>query len=122
MAAAGEDDLVSVYGLSERWPIVHCQGHDSWVTRLAWDPWMQLQGAGGSGSVGAGGSSSSQQQPSQQQPDTGKVYRLASVGQDTCLCLWDIQITPGEGDLYALPVGNALTMRCGDGRTGCCAV
>ena len=39
VAAGGEDDLVAMYGLQERYPVVHGEGHRSWVTRLQFDPW-----------------------------------------------------------------------------------
>lgn len=38
-----------------------------------------------------------------------KVYRLASGGQDTAMCLWDIQI-PNEGDLLPASLASAPTM------------
>lgn len=39
VATGGEDDLVAVYGLAERFPVMHGEGHRSWVSRVAFDPW-----------------------------------------------------------------------------------
>ncbi len=93
VAAGGEDDLVAVYSIAERFPILHLEGHNSWVSRVQWDPWLQYgstqtqPGAnnGASNGVGAGA-------------DMSGVYRLASVGQDAQLCLWDVQTGMSEGE------------------------
>lgn len=71
VATGGEDDLVAMYGLQERCVIAWGEGHSSYVSRVAFDPWMTST---------EGGS------------DDGleRVYRLGSVGQDLQLCLWDI--------------------------------
>mmetsp|Transcript_15945 Transcript_15945/g.34445 ORF Transcript_15945/g.34445 Transcript_15945/m.34445 type:complete len:454 (-) Transcript_15945:734-2095(-) len=86
VAAGGEDDLIGVYGVQERFPVAHCEGHKSWISRVAFDPSAQLV-------YGA--------------PGVSGVYRLGSVGQDAQLCLWDVQ-APGEGDL---PGAVAIPMR-----------
>ena len=39
IAAGGEDDLVSIYGLAERGLVAWGQGHSSWVMQIAFDPW-----------------------------------------------------------------------------------
>jgi WD repeat-containing protein 20 len=39
VAAGGEDDLVSVFGLQERCVVAWAEGHSSWVTGIAFDPW-----------------------------------------------------------------------------------
>ena len=39
IAAGGEDDLVSIYGTEERGVVAWGEGHSSWVTQLAFDPW-----------------------------------------------------------------------------------
>lgn len=39
VAAGSEDDLVVVFGMAERFPLLHGEGHRSWVSRVAWDPW-----------------------------------------------------------------------------------
>ena len=39
VAAGGEDDLVSVYGMAERALVSWGSGHLSWVSRVSFDPW-----------------------------------------------------------------------------------
>ncbi|GFR41197.1 hypothetical protein Agub_g1867 [Astrephomene gubernaculifera] len=87
VAAGGEDDLVAVYGLQERYPVVHGQGHRSWVSRVAWDPW-----------AGSEPGDRSRTALSEQLAPSLHIYRLGSAGQDCQLCLWDVQ-APGEGDI-----------------------
>ncbi|GAX85219.1 hypothetical protein CEUSTIGMA_g12639.t1 [Chlamydomonas eustigma] len=70
VAVGGEDDMVVVYGLKEKCPIAHCEGHRSWVSSVSFDPWAH-------GGAAAG------------------LYRIASVGQDAQMCLWDVQSSSG---------------------------
>lgn len=42
IAAGGEDDLVSIYGMAERGVVAWGEGHSSWVTQVAFDPWYYL--------------------------------------------------------------------------------
>ncbi|MDI1489763.1 MAG: hypothetical protein OHK93_000961 [Ramalina farinacea] len=60
----GQDDLVSICSLHERRIIARCQGHHSWVTAVAFDPWRC----------------------------DGRNYRFGSVGEDRRLLLWDFNI------------------------------
>lgn len=60
----GQDDLVSIWGMAERRIIARCQGHHSWVTGVAFDPWRCRNG----------------------------VYRFGSVGGDCRLLLWDFSV------------------------------
>ena len=39
IAAGGEDDLVSIYGMAERGVVAWGEGHSSWVMQVAFDPW-----------------------------------------------------------------------------------
>lgn len=39
LAAGGEDDLVSIYGLTEKALVAWGEGHNSWVMQVAFDPW-----------------------------------------------------------------------------------
>lgn len=95
VAAGGEDDLIAVYSIAERFPALHLEGHKSWVSRAQWDPWLQYgaapaqPGAGGDRGAGVVGPST----------DLTSVYRLASVGQDAQLCLWDVQTGLNDGDV-----------------------
>lgn len=41
IASGGEDDLVSIYGMAERGVVAWGEGHSSWVTQVAFDPWYQ---------------------------------------------------------------------------------
>ena len=61
IVTGGQDDLVSIWSLSERQIIARCQGHYSWVTAVAFDPWRCDE----------------------------RNYRFGSVGEDGRLLLWD---------------------------------
>lgn len=106
VAAGGEDDMVVVYSVHDRYPVAHCEGHGSWVSRVSFDRWMEC-GQGGGGASGLGGASG------------GAIYRLASVGQDAQMCFWDVQIQPLEGDLFAMPVVANAMRCCGRVHTSC---
>lgn len=60
----GQDDLVSIWTLSERQLIARCPGHHSWVTAVAFDPWRC----------------------------DDRNYRFGSVGEDGRLLLWDFNV------------------------------
>ena len=57
----GQDDLISIWSLADSTLAARCQGHQSWVTALAFDPWRC----------------------------DDRNYRFGSVGEDGRLCLWD---------------------------------
>lgn len=59
----GEDDLVTVWAPREGRIVARCQGHTSFVTSLAWDPWRWSS--------------------------DDRTYRFASVGEDCKVILWD---------------------------------
>lgn len=61
IVTGGQDDLVSIWSFSERQIIARCQGHHSWVTSVAFDPWRCDE----------------------------RNYRFGSVGEDGKLLLWD---------------------------------
>ena len=61
----GQDDLVTLWSLHERKILARCQGHRSWVTGVAFDPWRSCD---------------------------GRNYRFGSVGEDRRLLLWDFNI------------------------------
>ena len=60
----GQDDLVSIWSLSERQIVARCQGHQSWVTAVAFDP----------------------------RRCDDRTYRFGSVGDDCQLLLWDFGV------------------------------
>lgn len=90
LASGGEDDLVTVYSVADRQVVAFGEGHASWVSRVAFDPWLCT--------------TSSSSGPGCQVQE--RFYRLGSVGQDTNLCLWDLVI---EED----PAVNAATGQTG---------
>jgi len=57
----GQDDLVSIWSFSDRRIVARCEGHHSWVTGVAFDPWRCDE----------------------------RTYRFGSVGEDAQLLLWD---------------------------------
>lgn len=60
----GQDDLVSIWSLTERQIVARCPGHHSWVTAVAFDPWRC----------------------------DDRNYRFGSVGDDCRLLLWDFNV------------------------------
>jgi Ras family protein T1 len=60
----GQDDLVSIWSLEDRNIVARCQGHSSWVTCVAFDPWRCDE----------------------------RTYRFGSVGDDCRLLLWDFSV------------------------------
>ncbi|KAI1338775.1 WD40-repeat-containing domain protein [Xylariaceae sp. FL0016] len=60
----GQDDLISIWCPQETRIIARCQGHESWVASVAFDPWRCDE----------------------------KNYRFGSVGEDCRLCLWDFNV------------------------------
>ncbi|KAI9262119.1 WD40-repeat-containing domain protein [Phascolomyces articulosus] len=61
----GQDDLVTIWSLHEQKIVARCQGHKSWVTAVAFDPWKC----------------------------DDKVYRFGSVGEDCRMILWDFSFS-----------------------------
>ncbi|KAL9113529.1 MAG: hypothetical protein Q9227_002266 [Pyrenula ochraceoflavens] len=64
IATGGQDDLVSIWSLADRQLVARCQGHHSWVTAVAFDPWRCDE----------------------------RNYRFGSVGDDCKLLLWDFSV------------------------------
>lgn len=85
VAAGSEDDLVTVYGLSEKCPVAHCEGHQSWISSIAFDSLSSVKG----------------------------LCRLVSVGQDAQVCFWDVEVGEAAGvdSASALPSPLGATMR-----------
>lgn len=64
IVTAGQDDLVSIWSLEDCVLVARCQGHDSWVKAVAFDPWRCDE----------------------------RNYRIGSVGEDCQLLLWDFGV------------------------------
>ncbi|GAA6008987.1 hypothetical protein JCM10207_004056 [Rhodosporidiobolus poonsookiae] len=62
VVTGGQDDLCTVYAPLEQHVVAHCQGHSSWVTSVAWDPWRSEE----------------------------RTMRFVSVGEDCKVVLWDL--------------------------------
>lgn len=60
----GQDDLVSIWSTSTRSLVARCQGHQSFVRSVAFDPWSCDE----------------------------RVYRFGSVGEDCRLLFWDFSV------------------------------
>lgn len=60
----GQDDLISIWSMADSAIVGRCQGHQSWVSAVAFDPWRC----------------------------DDKNYRFGSVGEDGRLCLWDFSV------------------------------
>ncbi|CAJ0830404.1 12889_t:CDS:2 [Entrophospora sp. SA101] len=60
----GQDDLVTIWAFREHRIVARCQGHQSWVTGVSFDPWRCDE----------------------------SNYRFGSVGEDTKLLLWDFSV------------------------------
>ncbi|XP_037963407.2 WD repeat-containing protein 20 [Plutella xylostella] len=75
VVVGGEDDLVTVWSRAERRVVARGQGHRSWVSVVAFDPYV-LSFADPEHAAAAG--------------EAAPCYRLGSVSQDTQLCLWDL--------------------------------
>ncbi|XP_059289824.1 probable catabolite repression protein creC isoform X2 [Lycium ferocissimum] len=70
--AGGEDDLVQVWSMDERKVVAWGEGHNSWVSGVAFDSYWSAPNSDGT--------------------DENVVYRFGSVGQDTQLLLWDLEM------------------------------
>nr|GLL16539.1 WD repeat-containing protein 20-like [Ipomoea trifida]GMC50949.1 WD repeat-containing protein 20-like [Ipomoea batatas] len=68
----GEDDLVQVWSMEERKVVAWGEGHNSWVSGVSFDSYWSTPNSDGTGE--------------------NIVYRFGSVGQDTQLLLWDLEM------------------------------
>ncbi|XP_045527326.1 WD repeat-containing protein 20 [Pieris brassicae] len=78
VVVGGEDDLVTVWSFSERRVVARGQGHRSWVSVVAFDPYIV--------SLGEPDTEDTREDKS----ESAQSYRLGSVSQDTQLCFWDL--------------------------------
>lgn len=90
----GEDDLVQVWSMEDRKVVAWGEGHNSWVSGVAFDPyWLPPTSDGTSDSV---------------------MYRFGSVGQDTQLLLWDLAMDEIVVPLRRCPPGGSPTFSTGN--------
>ncbi|CAL0326803.1 unnamed protein product [Lupinus luteus] len=68
----GEDDLVQVWSMEDRKVVAWGEGHSSWVSGVAFDSYWTSPNSGDNGET--------------------IMYRFGSVGQDTQLLLWDLEM------------------------------
>ncbi|CAI9098039.1 OLC1v1034591C1 [Oldenlandia corymbosa var. corymbosa] len=68
----GEDDLVQVWSMDDRRVVAWGEGHNSWVSGVSFDSYWTAPSSDGTGE--------------------STVYRFGSVGQDTQLLLWDLEM------------------------------
>ncbi|KMT02083.1 hypothetical protein BVRB_9g208120 [Beta vulgaris subsp. vulgaris] len=85
----GEDDLVQVWSMEDRKVIAWGEGHNSWVSGVAFDPYWSP--------------------PSSDSAGENVMYRFGSVGQDTQLLLWDFSMDEIVVPLRRCPPGGSPT-------------
>lgn len=100
VVAGGEDDLVTVWSFQQRRIVARGQGHRSWITVVAFDPFTTLYSSSssqsskkeGSETITSNGISSNgdSEGETKSSSDMATCYRLGSVAMDTQLCLWEL--------------------------------
>lgn len=80
----GQDDLCTIYSPLEQRIVARCQGHSSWVTGVAWDPWRSDE----------------------------RTMRFASVGEDCKLILWDLSSAALTRPKAHVSIHLAILMYC----------
>ncbi|KAK9940166.1 hypothetical protein M0R45_016839 [Rubus argutus] len=89
----GEDDLVTVWSMEDRKVVAWGEGHNSWVSGVAFDlHWSS---------------------PTSDGTEENLVYRFGSVGQDTKLLLWDLSMDEIVVPLRRYSVGGSPTFSTG---------
>ncbi|KAL4190678.1 hypothetical protein AMTRI_Chr07g25930 [Amborella trichopoda] len=89
----GEEDLVQVWSMDDRKVVAWGEGHNSWVSGVAFDPFWSP--------------------PSSDNTGEGVMYRFGSVGQDTQLLLWDLVMDEIVVPLRRCPPGGSPTFSGG---------
>lgn len=99
VVVGGEDDLVTIYSFLEKRVVARGQGHRSWVSVVAFDPfttfssWDTNDFSDDENQYELQSNNNSKRNRSSSIRDStmsATGYRLGSVSQDTQLCLWDI--------------------------------
>ncbi|KAM7496712.1 hypothetical protein LguiA_021126 [Lonicera macranthoides] len=83
----GEDDLVQVWSMEDRKVVAWGEGHNSWVSGVAFDSYWSP--------------------PTSEDTAENVVYRFGSVGQDTQLLLWDLAMDEIVVPLRRCPPGGS---------------
>ena len=95
LATGGQDDMVSVWDVERRKLAARGEGHQNWITAVAFDRLGHPSGGGGGGSGGSGGSGGGAGGAGCGGSGVGgdsthvSSYCVGSVGQDTQLRLWE---------------------------------
>ncbi|KAG8473730.1 hypothetical protein CXB51_036008 [Gossypium anomalum] len=89
----GEDDLVQVWSMEDRKVVAWGEGHNSWVSGVAFDSYWSSPNSDGTGET--------------------VMYRFGSVGQDTQLLLWDLEMDEIVVPLRRCPPGGSPTFSTG---------
>ncbi|PPR99757.1 hypothetical protein GOBAR_AA20902 [Gossypium barbadense] len=89
----GEDDLVQVWSMEDRKVVAWGEGHNSWVSGVAFDSYWSSPNSDGTGET--------------------VMYRFGSVGQDTQLLLWDLEMDEIVVPLRRCPPGGSPTYSTG---------
>ncbi|XVF76465.1 hypothetical protein PTKIN_Ptkin13bG0268500 [Pterospermum kingtungense] len=89
----GEDDLVQVWSMEDRKIVAWGEGHNSWVSGVAFDSYWSAPNSDGTGET--------------------VMYRFGSVGQDTQLLLWDLEMDEIVVPLRRCPPGGSPTYSTG---------
>lgn len=92
VVVGGEDDLVTVWSLAERRVVARGQGHRSWVSVVAFDPYVVSFADSPQRADERADERAERAEHDGDEQDKSEVqcYRLGSVSQDTQLCLWDL--------------------------------
>ncbi|GAB2285095.1 hypothetical protein Dimus_019549 [Dionaea muscipula] len=91
--SGGEDDLVQLWSMEDRKVVAWGEGHSSWVSAVAFDPYWSPPSSDGAGET--------------------VMYRFGSVGQDTQLLLWDFSMDEIVFPLRRCPPGGSPTYSTG---------
>lgn len=89
----GEDDLVTVWSMEDRKVVAWGEGHNSWVSGVAFDSYWSS--------------------PTSDGTEETVMYRFGSVGQDTQLLLWDLAMDEIVVPLRRVPPGGSPTFSTG---------
>ncbi|KAG0503944.1 hypothetical protein HPP92_004016 [Vanilla planifolia] len=89
----GEDDLIQVWSMEDRKVVAWGEGHNSWVSGVAFDSYWLAPNPDGTEQIA--------------------IYRFGSVGQDTQLLLWDLEMDEIAVPFRFNPPGGSPTLSHG---------